>query len=140
MKNPIRIVFVLACLITLSSCSKYVEEKQKNLLLSVMTEGQWHVEEYLEGGVTSIKDKFEGYNFQFASDGSVLGVKGAFKIKGNWKGDINNYSISSNFPSTEDPIARLNGVWRIIDSAIDYVEAEMSTGRAKNILRLRKNG
>jgi hypothetical protein len=138
MKNLIRIVLAASCLIFAASCAKYVEEKQKDLLISVITKGQWHVEEFLVGN-QSVKEEFDGYNFQFQSDGSVLSAHGGATVKGSWSGDLSNYSIQSNFPSTSDPIVRLNGVWRITDSAVDYVQAEMSNGLVKNTLRLRKN-
>ncbi len=138
MKTLIRSIPVLLCLISLGSCSKIVEEKQKDLLITIMTRGQWHVEEYLEGA-TPVTDDFNGYNFQFEADGSVIGQKGDSKIPGTWVGDLTNYSISSSFPSTETPLVKLNGIWKILKTEMDFVEAEMTTGRTKNLLRLRKN-
>jgi hypothetical protein len=130
--------FLMVCLISLGSCSKIVEEKQKDLLISVMTRGQWHVEEFLEG-TTPVTDDFNGYNFQFEADGSVIGEKGDSKIPGKWVGDIANYSISSTFPSSSAPLVKLNGVWKILKTELDFVEAEMANGATKNRLRLRKN-
>ncbi len=138
MKMLIRSFLVLLSLISLGSCAKIVEDKQKDLLITIMTRGQWHVEEYLEGA-TPVTDDFNGYNFQFESDGSVTGEKGDSKVPGTWVGDFTNYSINSSFPSTETPLAKLNGVWKILKTELDFVEAEMTTGRTKNLLRLRKN-
>lgn len=135
-----RRLFIIPLLMILlgSSCRKLIEDKQKDLFLSVMTGGQWHVEKYMEGTVTET-DIFTGYNFQFREDGTVLGISDSATTPGSWAGDISNYSIKSNFPDAGDPLKKLNGTWKITDSQMDYVRAEMTTVQGKMILQLRKN-
>jgi hypothetical protein len=129
------IVFIL---FSFSSCKKLIEDKQKDALLELITSGQWHVESFTEG-TSSITTEFQGYNFQFTEDGSVYGNLGTQIIPGTWSGDISNYSISSNFPDAPDPVKKLNGTWRITDSAVDFVVAEMQNVQGITVLHLRKN-
>ncbi len=139
MKNPLHFLFLLAALCTLgSSCRKLVEDKKKELLLEIITVGLWHVETYQDGS-TTITDQFQEYNFQFFENGTVTGITASEKIKGTWVGDLQNLSITSNFPSSDLPLKKLNGTWKIIDSALDYVAAERNTSNGKVILHLRKN-
>ncbi len=119
------------------SCKKIVEDKQKDLFISAMTNGEWYVENYLEG-TTPITEQFADYTFKFEENGIVTGTKGPNKVYGTWSGDIANYSINSNFPSAETPIDKLNGSWKITNTKTDFVHAERAIGADKMILHLRK--
>jgi len=131
----------LACLLLattlLGSCKKLVEETQRSLLMDIITNGQWTVESYLEG-TNSVTGQFEGYVFKFNEDGSVIGTIDSVGTAGTWAADPSNYSIMSSFPGSGDPLKKLNGTWKIKDSALDYVAAEMTTVNGKMILHLRK--
>ena len=105
--------------------------------MSAITDGIWVVEKYLEGA-NNISNDFLNYDFKFKNDGTVTGTRAAEVNSGTWSGNATNYSITSNFPSAPDPIQKMNGVWKITDSYLDYVEAEMTTTGGKNILHLRK--
>lgn len=135
-KHPL-IILLTAC-ISLCSCKKMIEEKQKNAFLEIMTSGYWHVESYNEGTI-NITEMFSGYNFKFEEDGTVTGINGNTTAAGTWIGDIENYTISSNFPAADDPLKRLNGMWKITNTHIDFVRAEMTTDRGKMLLQLRKS-
>lgn len=136
MKKLVRLLFVLT-ITCLFSCKKAVENKQRELLIDAITNGQWVVQQYIEGTV-DITLEFYGHSFQFQENGSVHGMYGSSSVHGTWYGDINNYSIISEFPSATDPIKKLNGTWKLTDSYWDFVEAEMNTATGKNILHLRK--
>jgi hypothetical protein len=122
----------------LFSCKKLVENTQRNALMDVITNGHCHVETFMNGTV-SITSEFSGYNFKFNEDGTVVGLKDSVNIMGSWQGDMNNYSIISAFPETAEPLTKLTGTWKIKDSALDYVAAEMTTLQGTMILHLRKN-
>jgi hypothetical protein len=122
----------------LFSCKKLVENKQRDVLMDIITNGEWHVETFMNG-TDSITSEFAGYNFKFNEDGTVIGQNDSVNVTGFWQGDINNYSIISAFPETAHPLSRLTGTWKIRDSALDYVAAEMTTLQGTMILHLRKN-
>lgn len=119
------------------SCKKAIEDKQRDLLIDAMTNGQWLVQQYLEGTV-DVSAEFSGFEFQFEENGAVHAVKSGSVQHGTWVGDINNYSITSNFPAADEPVKKLNGVWRLTDSDWNYVKAEMTTANGKNLLHLVK--
>lgn len=119
------------------SCKKVVEETKKDYLLELMTNGTWYVESYLETE-TDVTPEFQGYSFQFFENGTVTGKKGNTGEQGTWAGDIPSRSIISEFPGVSDVLGKLNGTWKLKDSAADFVLAEMSTPSGKNVLKLRK--
>lgn len=136
MKIFIRLSF-LFLFIHFVSCKKAIEKKQQDLLIDAMTNGQWIVQQYIE--VTNdITVEFDGYSFQFEENGGVSGMNGSLVMDGTWQGDIDNQSISSQFPTATDPVKKLNGIWKLTDSDWNYVKAEMYTPNGKNILQLRK--
>ena len=136
MKNFLRLSFLLVVFFT-ASCKKAIEKKQRDLLVDAITNGHWEVHQYIEGTVDNTLD-FSGYSFQFEESGAVHGIYGSSIIHGTWTGDINNYSITSQFPSAADPLKKLNGTWKITDSYWDFVKAETNTANGKNILHLKK--
>lgn len=119
------------------SCKKAVENKQQDLITSAIVDGIWVVDQYLEG-TNNITNDFLNYDFKFNSNGTVSGTKASNATVGTWSSNISNYSITSNFPSANDPLQKMNGVWIITDSYWDFVKAEMTTSGGKNILHLRK--
>src|SRR5436190_1639210 len=118
MVKHILLTFSMFCILLLGSCKKLIEDKKKDALLGIITDGLWHVEEYNEATVI-ITDQFADYNFQFNSDGSVSGNNGISNTVGTWTGDVKNYTITSDFPGAEDPLKKLNGLWKVKDSGND---------------------
>lgn len=137
MKVFLRFIMVAIISVTLFSCKKMIEEKQKDLFISAMTNGEWYVETFMEGTI-AVTEQFTDYTFKFNDNGTVTGVRGQDKVYGTWTGDIANYSINSNFPSAENPVRKLNGSWKITNTKTDFVHAEMTIGDDKNILQLKK--
>lgn len=135
--NQLNHLLLLLLIVGAFSCKKDIENKQRDLLIDAITNGVWVIEEYKEGTV-NITATFDGYEFKFTDTGSVSATRDTATTSGTWVGDITNYSIASNFPGADDPIKKLNGIWKITDSYWDYVKAEMTTSNGKNILHLRK--
>ena len=119
------------------SCKKAIEKKAQNMLMDVITNGVWIVEQYFEGS-NNISGQFLNYTFQFYENGTVKGTLGTNVANGTWEADIDKYTITSEFPGAGDPLVKLNYTWLIKDSYVDYVEAETTTTAGKNILHLRK--
>jgi hypothetical protein len=133
-----RLVFTaLLFLPFLFSCKKFIQDKQQDLVLAAMTNGRWYVSEYLAGS-TNVTSEFDGYEFQFHSNGTVEGIKGSTTKSGTWSGDATNYTITSNFPGASLPLSRLNGTWKWTDSDFTYVYSYYNDGTQTNYLKLRK--
>ncbi|HEY0680123.1 MAG TPA: hypothetical protein VGD17_17685 [Chitinophagaceae bacterium] len=131
------ILIVLSFLPLLFSCKKAIEKKKQDLVISAMTNGRWYVEEYLAGS-TNVTSEFAGYEFQFHSDGKVDGIKDASTTTGSWAGDVNNFTITSSFPTAGLPLNRLNGIWKITENDWVYVHAYLTVGSETNYLKLHK--
>jgi hypothetical protein len=127
----------LALIVSLSMCKKTIEKKAQEQAMDVITNGEWIVEQYFEGS-NNISNQFLNYTFKFNSDGTVKGTINTTSTNGTWAANVSDYTITSNFPSADDPIKKLNGVWKIKDSDYDYVKAEMTTTSGTNTLYLRK--
>lgn len=125
------------CLLATVSCDKAVENKQKDLLIEAMTNGVWLVDFYSENNI-DITSYFDGYEFQFVENGVVMATKNYAMTHGTWTGDFETQMITSDFPGATDPLAKLNGSWKIVDSHLDYVKSERITTSGKNILYLKK--
>jgi len=134
-----RMIFFAAVfsMMTIASCKRSVENKQKDLLIQVITNGLWLVDFYSENN-SNITADFTGYEFQFLENGTVIGTKNAVNTTGTWTGDYATQIITSDFPGASDPLLKLNGTWKIIDSSLDYVKSERITSTGKNILYLKK--
>jgi hypothetical protein len=141
-KIALRCLLLLATAMILlcgPSCKKIIQQKEKNIIIDAMTNGHWYVEQYKQDS-TDITTRFTGYEFQFYENGNVDGIKNTvLNSSGTWSSDINNYTITANFPATaNDTLKLLNYTWKITDSYLDYVEANTSAATGKNILHLRK--
>ena len=137
MKNFLRLT-ILVVFINLISCKKAIEKKQLDILIDAITNGEWQVHQYLESSV-DITSQFSGYGFKFEKHGTVQAKQaGSSVADGTWVGDIDNYTINSQFVTAPDTIKKLNGTWKLTDTYWDYVEAEMTTSTGKNFLHLIK--
>jgi hypothetical protein len=128
---------LLIGVLLVNSCKKYVHQQEENIILNIMTNGQWMVTYYSEND-TVITSSFSGYSFQFRTNGTVSGIKGDTTINGTWSANINNHSISSDFPTAGQPLDKLNAVWVITDSYPDSVAANSTINSATNYLSLKK--
>lgn len=137
MKTLLPLLLVLLTLATATSCKKWLDKKKEEMALSIMTGGDWYVEEYLEDSV-NITSGFADYLFRFKEDRTVTGTRGAEVHSGTWQEVVSSLSIVSEFPTAPDPLQKLNGTWKFKDSSREFVKAEMTTATGKNRLFLRK--
>lgn len=130
--------FILILLVVGSGCKKFIEEQQEKVLMNAITNGTWYIEEYREN-TTDITSSFSDYEFQFNKDGTLQGKRaGLDPDNGTWQASMQNASITAQFPSAIDPLKKVNGLWKITDSYMNYVEAEMKVADGKKFLHLRK--
>lgn len=139
--GPRRLVFILTALLIMgTSCKKLVQQQEKNIIIDAMTNGHWYVQQYKQDSTLDLTAGFATYEFQFYENGNVNALQNTVVTSsGTWTSDINNYSISANFPATaNDTLKLLNHTWKITDSYLDYVEANTTTSTGRNLLHLRK--
>jgi hypothetical protein len=122
-----------------AACStKTVEEQQKDLLVQLITNGQWAVTTYTKGTVDRTAD-FSGYKFQFKDNNTVDAIKnGAVEKTGSWVGNATTRTIQSEFTNAAPALMLLNGTWYVDDSGLTYVKASQTVSGEPRILRLDK--
>jgi hypothetical protein len=114
-----------------------VEQQEQNVALGIITNGVWYVENYTQDSV-DITTSFSGYVFKFNQNGTVIGTKDSVSTSGTWTANINNRTITSNFPNAVSPLNKLNSVWKITDSSDDYVIANATINDSTENLILYK--
>jgi hypothetical protein len=129
-------LLLLLPLLFFARCSK--EEIQRNAVMSAMTSGQWKVVSFDSAG-TSLTSGFSGYQFQFKEAGSVDAIKnGTVDKTGTWSADANARTITSLFTNGGNPLALLNGTWKITNNSWTFVEATLIINNEERKLRLEK--
>ena len=136
--RPLMIILTSVLLLTSSTgCKKLIEDKKRDVLMDVITDGRWIIKEYLEGS-TDITSDFTGFEFLFKEDGTVDAIHGTDKFTGTWSGDLNTSSITSDFGNAGEPLGKLTGQWVITSSDVDFVKAYMSGNGSNNKVHLIK--
>ena len=135
MKNVLVVAMVL---LGLSSCEKFTENVQEDLVMKAMTEGQWRVSSYKRDN-NDVTASFSSYLFQFRKDKSVEAINnGAVESRGTWNGNADNRTIVSNFNNAAATLMLLNGTWQITKNSWTYVEATQTVNNEVRTLRLDK--
>lgn len=120
------------------NCKKEVVKAAEDLVVQIMTNGQWIVSKYTLGS-NNVTSNFTGYKFQFYSNKSVDAFKNGVKERtGTWGGSSSTLTIWADFPGATAPVILINGNWNIIDSDLDYVEATQINGTETKTLKLIK--
>ena len=134
MKKQLLICFLALIPLTFS-CNKLIEEKKKDVVVEAMTDGRWFVKEYKAIGLF-VTAEFDGYEFQFYEDGKVEAILNTSITNGAWSGDINQLTITANFAGAQQPVSRLNGLWKITENSWTNVRAYNLIGADTNFLEL----
>ena len=135
-------LYLVPVLLTIAlsfSCKKFIQQQEEKAIMSIITNGYWHVEQYSQND-SNITASFSGYLFKFDAGGTVTGTKDNVSQAGTWAPNVDARTISSNFPSAAPPVSLLNGLWKIKDSGSDFVLATYTDTvlHTSNILRLKK--
>jgi hypothetical protein len=135
MKNVLVAVLVL---MGLSSCKKFVESVQEDLVVKAMTDGQWRVTSFKRDN-NDVTAGFSTYTFQFRQDKTVEAINsGAVESRGTWNGNAENKTIASNFNNAAAILMLLNGTWQITNNSWTFVEATQTVNNEVRTLRLDK--
>lgn len=132
MKN----LYPVFLLLVLAACKK--QEKAENLVIQAMVNGQWKVTSFNKGGVNKTTD-FASYKFQFKTDFTVDAINnGSLEKTGSWNADASSQTITSSFTNSTNPLALLNGTWKITNNSWTWVEANQTINGELLSLRLDK--
>jgi hypothetical protein len=125
-------------MITTVGCKKIKESVEEKAVLNFITSGQWKVASLIKEN-SDLTSEFNPYKFQFKTNKKVDAIKnGMVEKTGDWNGDANTLTITSNFPNATMPLVLLNGVWKITDGGETFVVATQAVDTQTATLRLEK--
>jgi hypothetical protein len=130
-----KIFYNLIFVLLLAGC---IKQKQENMVVDAMVNGQWKVTSF-KRGATDLTTDFASYKFQFKSNFTVDAINnGNVERTGSWDADANAQTITSNFTAAVDPVVLLNGTWQITNNSWTWVEARQTVNGELFSLRLDK--
>jgi hypothetical protein len=133
-----RLGIITILLLLLTGCRKTIDQVQEDKLMEVITNGRWKVTAFTKGN-TIITADFAAYLFQFQANNTVDAYNnGTVEKTGMWKDDIAAYTITSTFANAQYPLTLLNGVWKISNTHLTFVEASQTSNGEVYTLRLDK--
>ncbi|TCZ68648.1 hypothetical protein [Flaviaesturariibacter aridisoli] len=116
----------LPALLALGSCKKYIEDKQEEAAVEIITNGRWKISSFSTGSTDQLA-LFNNYLFQFNANSTVDAFyNGTMQLSGGWTYDIPARTVTGNFPTSSDPLALINGTWTVTNSTQTTVDAERS--------------
>src|SRR5436190_3609292 len=118
-----RLCLLLGTAFLLGGCKKTAEHIAQDLVIKAMTDGQWHITNFVNNG-TNITTDFTNYKFQYYSNKTVDAINnGVVEKTGNWDGNATLMTTYANFVSPAYPLNLINGTWHIDRNSWTYVEA-----------------
>jgi hypothetical protein len=117
-------LYVLFLALTSIGCIKHaIEQKQEDLVVKAVTDGQWKVVWYHCNG--SYSSDFVPYSFQFKTNNTVDAINnGTVENTGSWQASAESKTITSNFSNTNSAaLLLLNYTWTITGSTWTSVNA-----------------
>lgn len=133
-----RILVLVLLMSTLTGCKKTIENIKQNLVVKVMTDGEWKISSFTEDGAQLGAD-YSDYAFKFNENETMEARKsGTLQSSGTWHGDANALTISTLFNGVENPLLRTNGTWKIDNTTETTVNATQVGGNASRTMKLIK--
>ncbi|RYY95731.1 MAG: hypothetical protein EOO11_15190 [Chitinophagaceae bacterium] len=131
-------LLLLLALPLLGGCKKFIEKKQEEAALEIVTNGRWKVSSFTVNGADSVA-RFTGYSFQFRENNTVEAYEGTvLQETGTWQVNVSTRSIFSAFTLPARALQLLNGTWLITDSSTTTVDATQSVNGEERKLHLDK--
>jgi hypothetical protein len=111
---------------------------QEDIVVIAMITGKWFVKSFTLNG-TDITTDFSAYEFQYYSNRTVDAIKNnTTREAGTWDGNSSTMTTSANFPNAVNPLARINGSWKIDRNGWSFVEATQTIGSETKKMRLER--
>lgn len=121
-----------------SGCKKKIEQIKQDLVISAMTNGQWHITSFTQNS-NDITSDFSSYKFQYYSNKTVDAINnGSVEITGTWDGNASSMTTWASFTNPAYPLTLINGSWHITDNSWTYVVATQTNGTEIKTMRLEK--
>ncbi|MEO6612366.1 MAG: hypothetical protein ABIT05_06495 [Chitinophagaceae bacterium] len=133
-----QLLLFIGGILFLSGCTKTKEQIAEDLVVKAMTDGQWHITNFVNNG-TNITADFTNYKFQYYSNRTVDAINnGSVEKTGTWNGDATAMTTYANFVSPAYPLNLINGTWHIDRNSWTFVEATQTVGTEIRVMKLEK--
>lgn len=118
----------LAIVIVTSSCKKNDDDISPSNLTSTVQSGNWKVTWFSDDGNDETYH-FSGYQFVFASGGSVTAAKSGSSVSGSWStgSDDSTTKMVLDF-GAQVPFDELNDDWKILENSSSKIRLEDVSG------------
>jgi len=133
MKNVIIVLFT--CLLMSASCKPDPADLPEDLIIQLMTNGEWSVIDFKLNGVDKTPD-FAAYRFKYYSDKTVNARYDTSTFPGTWDGSTSTMTTSNNFPTAIYPITLVNGTWRVDSPGTRIVKTSQISGSDVKTMKL----
>jgi hypothetical protein len=131
MKRGLRILLAAAFLAGTAGIESCTKEKQQDIAYSLATsyinKGKWKVSRFEENGKNET-NHFDGYVFQFNTDGTVTAIKANSVVKGTWTTNSDDSKTKMNLYFTAAPFTELNDDWIIKGGGTTSIQLQHTSG------------
>jgi hypothetical protein len=134
----LRFAGFLGMLVLLAGCKKAIQQKEEDLVIQAMTDGQWAITSFKLNG-NNITADFSPYKFKYYSNKTVDAINnGIVEKTGNWDGNATNMTTWASFANATYPLNLINGTWHIDNNSWTFVVATQVSGSETYNMRLDK--
>ncbi len=109
--------------------SHHDDDDNGNGTTEVVVNGNWKVTLFQEDN-SNQTSHFNGYSFDFGTDGVVVATNGSTTKTGNWNngGDDSNNKLNIQFPDDDGPFEEISEDWNIIAKNPSKIELRHVSG------------
>ena len=133
-----KIAFAFCAMIMMAaSCKKNPPAVPEDLLIKILTEGEWAVTDFKLNG-NNITTDFAGRRFKYKDNPKIVEAKfnGNVTNTGTWDGSQSTMTASANFPGATHPVVLVNGTWNLVPVSSRIVEASQTVGSEIKTMKL----
>ena len=108
----------------------------EDLLVKVLTDGEWSVTDYKLNGVDRTPE-FAGWRFKYYNTNVIEAkLNGTVNNTGTWQGNQSDMNFSASFQGATDPVTLVNGTWHIDQPGTRIVVASQTVGTESRVMKL----
>lgn len=117
-------------------CNKPPTIIPEDLLVKVLTEGEWSITNFTMNSTNYTQD-YAGWRVKFHSNKTAdAKFNAAVVYTGTWDGSQSTMTFTCNFPGATLPISRVIGTWNVIPSGSRIVDGTQTVGTDVKTMKL----
>lgn len=133
-----KLIFISYSLLLIAGCDckKPPPAIVEDLLVQIMTEGEWSITNFVQSS-TNYTPEYAGWRFKFYSNKTVdAKLNGTLTYTGTWDGSSSSMTFTASLPGAATPIDRIIGTWNVTASGSRVVDATMTVGAVVKLMKL----